>query len=144
MEKTKAEGYEALRKIREILKDFDPEDTYIGKAFEGCVKQAEENLSNDWMWSYKDRYKGAQETVEARVKQIAELIKELNQKDDAIARLEDAKNQLSGELEEVKAAYVDLEFMLERAKETADGLKQTILELKAKLYDMMAGEEVKE
>ena len=71
-------------------------------------------------------------------------MKTLNRKDDAIARLEDAKNQLGKDLEGVKAAYVDLEFKLERAKETADGLKQTILELKAKLYDMMTGKEGEE
>jgi chromosome segregation ATPase len=98
----KKEEYEALDRIRGILKDFSPEDTYIGKAFEGCVELAEENIRNDWLYSWKGRYKGAQETVEARVKQIAELTRELNQKDDAIARLEDAKNQLSEELEKAK------------------------------------------
>ena len=165
MEKTKAEGYEALRKIKEILKDFDPEDSYIGKAFEGCVEQAEENLSNDWMRSYKDRYKGAQETVEARVKQIAELIKELNQKDDAIGRLANAKSQLEsqivgealirrdyeariGQMEsDYKALQISYEGLKAAKKQEAaaevHALKQTILELKAKLYDMMAGEEVK-
>ena len=165
MEKTKAEGYEALRKIKEILKDFDPEDSYIGKAFEGCVEQAEENIHNDWMRSYKDRYKGAQETVEARVKQIAELIKELNQKDDAIGRLANAKNQLEsqivgealirrdyeariGQMEsDYKALQISYEGLKAAKKQEAAAeigtLRQTILELKAKLYDMMtAGEEV--
>lgn len=92
--------------------------------------------------SYKGRYDNVSEQLHAANVRIIELTKTLNQKDDAIARLEDAKNQLSKELEEVKAAYAKLEFKLERAKETADGLKQTILELKAKLYDMMTGEEV--
>lgn len=155
---TKTEEHEALIQIRKILKDFDPEDTYVGKAFEGCVEQAEENLSNDWMRSYKDRYKGAQETVEARVKQIAELTKELNQKDDAIARLEDAKNQLSEELEKAKKneqiAIKEFHKWLNEYRSLNSTFKETwlklekaqteILELKAKLYDMMAGEEVEE
>lgn len=144
MGKTKAEEREALRKIQAILKDFSPEDTYIGKAFEGCVEQAEENLSSDWMLSWKGRYLDEQLKNCRLSGKVEMLTKTLNLKDDAIARLKDAKNQLSRELEEVKATYAKREFMLEGAKETADGLKQTILELKAKLYDMMtAGEEVK-
>lgn len=142
MGKTNAQEREALAKIREILEGFDPEDTYIGKAFEGCIEQAEENICNDWMMSYKGRYDNVSEQLHAANVRIIELTKTLNQKDDAIVRLMDAKKQLSGELEEVKAAYVDLEFKLERAKETADDLRQTILELKAKLYDMMTGEEM--
>ena len=112
MGKTKTEEYDALIRIRGILKDFDPEDTYIGKAFEGCVEQAEENICNDWMLSWKAKYesrdrdaakldenltevtKKLRESEEARV----DLTKELSQKDDAIARLEDAKNQLESQI----------------------------------------------
>ena len=145
MEKTKKEEYDALRAIEEILKNFSPEDTYIGKAFEGCVEQAKENIVSDFMMSYKDRYDRVSEQLHESEEARVDLVKQLNYKDDAIARLENVKNRLSEELEVVKAAYAKLEFKLEGAKETADGLKQTILELKAKLYDMMtAGEEVKE
>ena len=151
MGKTIAEEREALTKIREILECFDPEDTYIGKAFEGCVEQADENLSSDFMMSYKGRYDNVSEQLHAAKVRIIELTKTLNQKDDAIARLEDAKDQLSGEinrlirtLDHKNAACTDLESRLAEAKETADDLRQTILELKAKLYDMMtAGGEVK-
>ena len=157
MGRTKAEEREALAKIREILEGFDPEDTYIGKAFEGCVEQADENLRSDFMMSYKDRYdnvseqlyaanvrimdvtKKLRESEEARV----DLTKALNQKDDAIARLKDANNQLS----EVSAQRdTDRQEMLCRFEaEKAQNLylRQTVLELKAKLYDMMTGEEVK-
>lgn len=151
MGKTIVQEREALAKIREILEDFSPEDTYIGKAFEGCVEQAEENLSSDWMMSYKDRYDNVSEQLHAANVRIAEFTKTLNQKDDAIVRLMDAKNQLSeeigrmaGMLGEKAAAYEGLEDKLEEAQRQISDLKQTILELKAKLYDMMtAGEEVK-
>lgn len=151
MGKTDAQEREALTKIEEILEGFDPEDTYIGKAFEGCVEQADENLRSDFMMSYKGRYDNVSEQLHAANVRIIELKRTLNQKDDAIARLEDAKNQLSGEinrlirtLDQKNASYTDLEGKLERAKEETDALRQTILELKAKLYDMiMAGEEVK-
>lgn len=164
MGKTNAQEREALAKIREILECFNPEDTYIGKAFEGCVEQAEENLRNDWMLSFRSRYEGRDRDV-ARLKEKlteastklseseearVDLTEALNQKDDAIARLEDAKDQLSEEinrlirtLDHKNAAYTDLEGRLEEAQIQIGTLRQTILELKAKLYDMMTGEEVK-
>ena len=162
MRKTKAEEYEALIQIRRILKDFDPEDTYIGKAFEGCVELAKENIDNDWMFSFRSRYENRdrdaakldeiltkttdklRKSEEARVN----LVKELNQKDDAIARYEGVVqgkdreiSRLNGVINNKGAAYTDLEGKLE---EQIGDLKQIIIELKAKLYDMMAGEEVEE
>lgn len=157
MGKTKAEEYEALSLIRGILKDFSPEDTYVGKAFEGCVELAKENIDNDWMFSFRSRYENRdrdaakldeiltkttdklRKSEEARV----DLVRELNQKDDAIARLEDAKNQLRGELDQRDSSRQELLGRISDAKTEIGDLKQTILELKAKLYDMMTGEEVK-
>ncbi|MBP3879238.1 MAG: hypothetical protein J6D46_02880 [Lachnospiraceae bacterium] len=165
MEKTKKKEYEALDRIREILKDFDPEDTRIGKAFEGCVEQAEENLRYDGMMSWKAEYESKSREVARLTEKLAEvnkrlresevtrvdLTKELNQKDDTIARLTDAKNQLSekiGRLDGVIAQRdsirQELLGKLYDAKEEVEDLKLTIVKLKAKLYDMMTGEEVKE
>lgn len=162
MEKTKAEGYEALRKIEEILKGFDPEETYIGKAFEGCVEQAEENLRYDGKMSWKAKYESKDREAARLTEKLAEvnkklresevarvdLTKELNQKDDAIARYEGVVqgkdreiSRLNGVINNKDAAYTDLEGKLEKQIVT---FRQTILELKAKLYDMMAGEEVEE
>ena len=166
MGKTKAEEYEALSQIRGILKDFDPEDTYIGKAFEGCVELAEENIRNDWLYSWKGRYLDEQAKKCQLSDRLADLSKQLNYKDDAIARLEDAKNQLEsqivgealirrdyeariGQMEsDYKALQISYEGLKAAKKQEAaaevHALRQTILELKAKLYDMMAGEEVEE
>ena len=167
MEKTKAEEYEALRKIEEILEGFDPEETYIGKAFEGCVEQADENLRSDFMMSYKNRYDNVSDQLHAANVRIADLAKQLNYKDDAIARLEDAKNQLESQtvgealtrrdyearIDQMESDYKALQISYEdlkatkkqEAKAEISALRQTILELKAKLYDMMtSGEEVEE
>lgn len=164
MGKTKAEEREALTKIREILKGFDPEDTYIGKAFEGCIEQAEENIRSDWMLSWKGRYLDEQLKNCRLSDKVEALTKTLNQKDDTIARLEDAKNQLSEEIDGLTLAKRDLEARIAQmeadykalqinheelkqarahtvAQELVD-LRQTVIELKAKLYDMMTGEEV--
>lgn len=151
MGKTKNEEYEALAKIREILEDFSPEDTYIGKAFEGCVEQAEENIRNDWMLSWKHRYEAKANSVEGLLNANAELKRTLNQRDDTIARLnamnEDAGREMSSMTDErikLRREGSELRCKLAETTKTSDGLKQTILELKAKLYDMMtAGGEVK-
>jgi len=191
MGKTKAEEYEALSQIRGILKDFDPESTYIGKAFEGCVEQAQENICNDWMLSWMGRYLEEQLKNCRLSDKVEALTKTLNQKDDAIARYEgvvQGKDREISRLNEVindkDATYTDLEGKLEsqivgealirrdyearigqmesdykalqisyeglkaakkqEAAAEVHALRQTIIELKAKLYDMMTREEVEE
>ena len=90
---------------------------------------------------------------------------ELNQKDDAIGRLANTKNQLESQIVgealirrdyearigQMESDYKTLQISYEELKATkkqeaaaeVHALRQTILELKAKLYDMMTGEEVK-
>lgn len=159
MGKTKAEGYEALRKIEEILEGFDPEETYIGKAFEGCVEQAKQNIDNDWLYSWKGRYLDEQakncklsDKLSASEEHRVELTNTLNQKDDAIARLEDARKllskeivQLYGTLDYKDETCKDLEDKLEEEHQKLEKSQAEIIRLKAKLYDMMtAGEELEE
>ena len=171
VEKTNAQEREALQKIKEILKDFDPKETYVGKAFEGCVELAKENIDNDWLYSWKGRYLDEQakncklsDKLSTSEEHRVELVNQLNQKDDAIARLEDAKNQLESQIvgealirrdydarigqmkSDYKALQISCEGLKAAKKQEAaaeiSDLKQTILELKAKLYDMMTGKEV--
>ena len=191
VEKTDAQEREALQKIEEILEDFSTEDTYIGKAFEGCVEQARANIVNDGLESWKGWYLDEQMKNCRLSEKVVDLTKQLNQKDDAIARYEGVVqgkdreiSRLNGVINDKDAAYTDLEGKLESqivgealirrdyearigqmesdykalqisyeglkaakkqeaAAEISD-LRQMILELKAKLYDMMAGEEVEE
>ena len=160
MRKTKAEEYEALNLIRGILKDFDPNETYVGKAFEGCVEQAKQNIDNDWMFSFRSRYENRdrdaakldeiltkttdklRESEEARV----DLVKELNQKNDTIARYIDVVQGKDREISRLKVVrdetYKDLEDKLEEEHQKLEKSQAEILRLKAKLYDMMTGKEV--
>jgi len=161
MGKTKNEEYDALVQIRGILKDFDPENTYIGKAFEGCVELAKENIDNDWMLSFRSRYENRdrdaakldeiltkttnklRESEEARV----DLVKELNQKSDTIARYIDVVQGKDREISRLNGVITqkdsDRQEQLCRLEAENAQLKQIIIELKAKLYDLMtAGEEV--
>lgn len=151
MGKTKEEEIRAFNAIEDILDDFDPKETHVGKAFEGCVEQAEENIRNDRMLSWKGRYLEEQMKNCRLSDKVEALTKELNQKDDAIARYIDVVQgkdreiaELDGELDDKDRTYTDLEGRLEEAQRQISDLKLTIVRLKAKLYDMMTGEEVEE
>ena len=78
VEKTNEQEREALQKIEEILEDFSPEDTYIGKAFEGCVEQARANFVNDGMESWKGWYLDEQAKNCQLSDRLADLSKQLN------------------------------------------------------------------
>ena len=152
MTQSKTREYDALSAIGSILGDFSPEDTYVGKAFEGCVELAKENIDNDWLYSWKGRYLDEQAKNCKLSDKVEALTKTLNQKDDAIARLEDAKNllskeiaQLYGTLDYKDETYKDLEDKFEEEHQKLEKSQAEIIRLKAKLYDVItAGEEVKE
>ena len=149
MGKTNEQEREALRKIEEILEDFSPEDTYIGKAFEGCVEQARANIVNDGLESWKGWYLDEQMKNCRLSDKVEALTKELNQKDDAIARYVGVVQGKDREISRLKVVrgetYKDLEDRLKESQRQISDLRQTILELKAKLYDVItAGEEVEE
>ena len=156
MRKTKAEEYEALNLIRGILKDFDPNETYVGKAFEGCVELAKENIDNDWLYSWKGRYLDEQakncklsDKLSASEEHRVKLVNQLNQKDDAIARYIDVVQGKDREISRLKVVrdetYKDLEDKLEEEHQKLEKSQAEILRLKAKLYDVItAGEEVEE
>ena len=52
---TKQQERAALEKIRKIVEELGP-DSYIATAFDGCFKDAEANIENDWALSMKDRW----------------------------------------------------------------------------------------
>lgn len=148
MTQSKTREYDALRAIGAILGDFSPEDTYIGKAFEGCVEQAEENLRSDWMLSWKSRYLDEQLKNCRLSDKVEALTKTLNQKDDAIARYIDVVQGKDREISRLKGVrdetYKDLEDKLEEEHQKLEKSQAEIIRLKAKLYDVItAGKEVK-
>lgn len=52
---TKEEERKALEKIIKILDYLGGVESYVRKAFEGCIKLAEENIENGFMISYLDK-----------------------------------------------------------------------------------------
>lgn len=51
---SKEEERKALEKIRQIVERLGP-DSYVAAAFDGCFEMAEENITNDWGISVKEK-----------------------------------------------------------------------------------------
>lgn len=140
---TKDQERKALEQIRKIVEGLG-EDSYIGKAFEGCFDDAESNIDNDFWNSMAQRYKGM----------LGKEIENVNK----IKWLEDQNEEVKQELCEAKEdaqewqkRYDKLHKMADdyanKAQENwknfreqedrADALELENMKLKAKLYDLM-------
>lgn len=139
---TKEQERKALEQIRKIVDSLGA-DSYIATAFDGCFQDAEENIENDFALSMKGRYL-------TESKKAKDLRSEVD-------RLKARTLELEEELKEQKIS-TDAEhkfLLIERGKRSEQGEKirsleamlhdrdMTVMELKAKLYDMMMKEEKK-
>lgn len=59
---TREQERKALTQIKKILDTLggNPENSYVLRAFDGCVKDAEENIENDFACSWKGRAESAE------------------------------------------------------------------------------------
>lgn len=150
---TKEQEIKALEKIRKIVNDLG-EDSYIAIAFEGCFKDAEENIDNDFGVSMYSRWQGAEKKIEEYKKLRDELIRDYN-------LLKNENKQLKADLERVEE---NREYWYTKANETTQetikyvaeietykksteeltkqvkAQEETIMKLKAKLYDLTVKE----
>lgn len=88
---TKERERQALAQIRKIVAVLG-EESYIGKAFEGCFEIAEENINNDFMISMKERYDTAtyrEDTLRTKVGELSAEVDSLKAEVDCLqARVE--------------------------------------------------------
>lgn len=139
---TKEQERKALEQIEKIVSALGA-DSYIATAFDGCFQDAEENIENDFALSMKGRYL-------TESKKAKDLRSEVD-------RLKARTLELEEELKEQKIS-TDAEhkfLLIERGKRVEQGEKirsleamlhdrdMTVMELKAKLYDMIMKEEQK-
>lgn len=87
---TKEQEREALAKIVKIIEGLGP-GSYVGIAFEGCFKDAEDNIENDFGCSMKQKL----ESAETRLADAEERLKEL---DGLIAKLKEERKALEEKL----------------------------------------------
>lgn len=128
---TKAQERKALEQIRKIVEGLG-EDSYIGKAFEGCFDDAESNIDNDFWNSMAQRYKGmlGKEIENAKkIKWLEDYAQEWKKKYD---RMHDRATDYANKATE------NWNNFREKEDKVAE-LELENVKLKAKLYDMMVG-----
>ena len=140
---TKDQEREVLKKIKALI-DSTGSDSYIEAAFAGCCEIAADNIENDFMTSLKDRAEEANKR-EAAAKLEAQELKDNNKRlqttvecqEEIIKQLEGKHEGLVNRLNEREAEKRQaLEEAIAKQKEV-DQLKAEIINLKAKLYDLM-------
>lgn len=140
---TKEQERAALNKIEKILGTLDEGDSYVRKAFEGCVEDAKKNIEDDAWDSFCSRYDSACRKIEGLNVQLLEKNKALRERSDMIATLNQDKDKrdaliLKEEEKLEKAndlAYARLCEINKKDSKIAE-LELEIIKLKAKLYDM--------
>ena len=68
---TKEQERKALEQIKDILSTLDS-DGWVNTAFEGCIRDAEENIENDFAVSMHGRWQDAEHKIEHLSAELAE------------------------------------------------------------------------
>lgn len=141
----KGQELKALEQIKKIVASLG-EDSYIGTAFEGCFEIAEANITNDWACSMQQRV----ELLEREIYSLNEknrnlaaakdqLAANLAEQKDTTDRATSALKRLQGENDLLCSEVGAREEKIIELKETIKEKDDIILQLKAKLYDLMVG-----
>jgi len=140
---TKDQERKALASIKKIVEGLGPQ-SYIATAFEGCFEDAEQNIENDFACSMKGRYEAEHEKavhnegiataaclmVNAEKQKVADLQGQIEELDDFLAQAKKNAYTLNHLLTEQQEATAT-------EKRRADAAEQTVVQLKAKLYDLL-------
>ena len=157
---TKQQERDTLEKIRKMVKQLGP-DSYLATAFEGCFDLAAENIDNDWACSMADRARNSEKDVEnAKAEEISmksadgaaslvaesvpEAVKDYEaahavaeEKDAEIAKLKDQLKQIQ-ETARWNGQRCDEEATAAgEAQRRAEAAEAEVIQLKAKLYDLL-------
>lgn len=140
---TKDQERKALAQIKKIVEGLGPQ-SYIATAFEGCFQDAEDNIENDFACSMKARYESEHEKAVHNEGIATEACKAVNAEKQKLADLQGRYDELDGALVQAKKNAISLNHLLMEQKEAtaaeqqrADTAEQTIVQLKAKLYDLL-------
>ena len=136
---TKDQEREALRQIQDILSQLEP-DSYLNTAFDGCLADAEDNIDNDFMMSWKQRAASAAEAEKLAQKENAELSLKCKDAQNLCDHLTKYINGLEKQKDELIRDMTGTNVALKEARETVAKQVNEILNLKAKLYDFMTAE----
>lgn len=134
---TKQQERDTLEKIRKMVEQLGP-DSYLATTFEGCFDPAAENIDNDWACSMADRARNAEKRVaelEDKLSEAAHAVAE--EKDAEIAKLKDQLKQIQ-ETARWNGQRCDEEATAAgEAQRRAEAAEAEVIQLKAKLYDLL-------
>lgn len=153
---TKEQERKAMEKIREIVNGLG-ENSYIGAAMEGVWEIMEENISNDFACSMGYRLEEKEKTITGLREMCSNITKE---KREVEGMLEEAQRIAEMAQEETRSRIMCERENLATIKKLTDevegvrrdnsdlvmeaaNLKDEIIRLKAKLYDLIVGGESK-
>ena len=136
---TKAQEKEALNKIKKILDTLggDPNNSYVLRAFDGCVEHAEENIECDFANSWKLTAENAVMQRDEMKRDIQGMEKAMKEKDARLKSLEEEMHGKSIKIGELGEAFKTASMENTQKDNRIKDLEQQILVLKAKLYDYM-------
>lgn len=140
---TKQQERDTLEKIRKMVEQLGP-DSYLATAFEGCFDLAAENIDNDWACSMADRARSAEKRVAELEDKLSEAVKDYKaahavaeEKGAEIARLKDQLKQIQ-ETARWNGQRCDEEATAAgEAQHRAEAAEAEVIQLKAKLYDLL-------
>jgi chromosome segregation ATPase len=142
---SKDQERKALEQIRKIVAALG-EESYIGKAFEGCLEIASDNIDNNFWNTYKDTIAGLRKTIDDKRNELFMVDEELNEMRKRAEFAESQFNMTQKTADNWCAKYHEA---ADSAKENwnkfreqedkVEALELELVKLKAKLYDMMVG-----
>ena len=135
---TKDQERKALEEIRAIVAGLG-EESYIGKAFEGCFEIAEGNIDNDFWNSPKECVRTARENADEQRKKVQELKLELQYAEDSAQEWKERFNRIHEKANEYANSAKEHWNNFREQEEKVAALELETMKLKAKLYDMMVG-----
>ena len=124
------------------------QNSYLATAFEGCFDLAAENIDNDWACSMADRARNAEKRVAELEDKLSEAVKDYEaahaaahavaeEKDAEIAKLKDQLKQIQ-EVARWNGQRCDEEATAAgEAQRRAEAAEAEVIQLKAKLYDLL-------
>ncbi len=143
---TKQQERDTLEKIRKMVEQLGP-DSYLATAFEGCFDLAAENIDNDWACSMADRARNAEKRVAELEDKLSESVKDYEAAHaaaHAVAEEKDGDCKAEGSAEQIQETArwngqrCDEEATAAgEAQRRAEAAEAEVIQLKAKLYDLL-------
>ena len=148
---TKAEERKALEQIKKIMESLG-EHSYIATAMDGMIKDAEDNIENDWAMSWKDRAQTAEQACDLRREEAYKLGEEvkalkaqnenqtkmLELRDEWLKQKSDRIDELNHQIENAGKDICEKISEISEMQKRIEALEMETIKLKAKLYDMIA------